>query len=105
MINPDVESVSWLRVVLAIAIVSGLICLMSYGLKYATTHGLVMPRMSKSKRLKLVETLVLDGRRRLVIVQRDNTEHLLLLSLNQDIVVEAHLNANHTAPSKTRSNV
>lgn len=45
-----------------------------------------------SKRLKVVEFLPLDARRRLVIVKRDDKEHLLLLGPQGETVVEAGIN-------------
>ena len=41
------------------------------------------------KRLAMVEVLPLDGRRRLVLVRRDGVEHLVLLGLNNDVLVES----------------
>lgn len=41
------------------------------------------------KRLAMVEVLPLDGRRRLVLVRRDGIEHLVLLGLNSDVLVES----------------
>ncbi len=43
------------------------------------------------KRLAVVESLSLDPRRRLVLVRRDGTEHLLLLGPGGDVVVERGL--------------
>ena len=40
------------------------------------------------RRLALVEVMVLDARRRLVLVRRDEVEHLLLLGANAECVVE-----------------
>lgn len=42
----------------------------------------------KERRLKIVETLPLDGRRKLVIVACDKKEHLVLLGPNSETVVE-----------------
>ena len=41
------------------------------------------------RRLLIEEVLSLDGKRRLVLLKRDGVEHLLLLGLNDDIVVES----------------
>ena len=46
---------------------------------------------SASGRLAVKESLMLDGRRRLVIVARDGAEHLLLLSPQGDVVVETEI--------------
>ncbi|HEY3917763.1 MAG TPA: flagellar biosynthetic protein FliO [Stellaceae bacterium] len=40
------------------------------------------------RRLAIEEVRSLDGKRRLVLVRRDGVEHLLLLGLNDDVVVE-----------------
>ncbi len=42
-------------------------------------------------RLKVKESLMLDARRKLVIVQRDDTEHVLLLGPSGDTVVESNI--------------
>lgn len=46
------------------------------------------PRKGSGRRLGLVETLYLDPKRRLVLISRDGTEHLLLLGPGADLVVE-----------------
>jgi hypothetical protein len=43
---------------------------------------------SRAPRLALVDTLAIDGRRRLVLVRRDSVEHLILLGGPTDVVVE-----------------
>lgn len=40
------------------------------------------------RRLSIQEVLPLDGKRRLVLLKRDSVEHLLLIGLNDDVVVE-----------------
>lgn len=41
------------------------------------------------KRLKVIEVLSLDGRRKLAIVQRDDVQHLILLGGNEETVIES----------------
>lgn len=48
--------------------------------RFATVGG--------KRRLVLVEVLPLDAKRRLVLLRRDNAEHLVLLGLNGDLLVE-----------------
>jgi flagellar protein FliO/FliZ len=92
MTNADVESVSLVRVVLAFIAVGGLLAFFGFILKYFKMRGFRMPGMQQDgRRLHIVENLMIDPRRRLVIVRCDNSEHLLLLGVNQDIVVEANL--------------
>jgi flagellar protein FliO/FliZ len=42
----------------------------------------------KMKRVGLVESTSLDGRRRLVLVRRDNVEHLIMTGGPVDVVIE-----------------
>ena len=88
----DPESISWLRIVMASTTVLGLLGLLSVGLKYVASQGLMLPgKKNVKRRLQLIETLALDTRRRLVIVRQDGHEHLLLLGVGQDIVVKTNL--------------
>ena len=92
MTTPEPESFSWLRILLAFAVVFGLLGLMGLGMRYINARGLKLPRSgNKPKRLELVETLPLDVRRRLVIVRCDGAEHLILLGINQDVVIQSNL--------------
>lgn len=43
------------------------------------------------RRLKVVETLPLDARRRAMILRRDGTEHLVILGPNGETVVETRI--------------
>ena len=44
---------------------------------------------SGARRLGIVEVLPLDGRRRLVLLRRDETEHLVILSAGSEQLIEA----------------
>ncbi len=43
------------------------------------------------RRLKVCESLALDGRRRLVLIRRDDVEHLLLIGATGETVVERQI--------------
>src|SRR6188472_2337300 len=51
----------------------------------ANTHRGRMPRLA------VIDAAAVDGRRRLVLVRRDNIEHLLMIGGPTDIVVEANI--------------
>jgi hypothetical protein len=56
-------------------------------------------------RLALIDTASVDGRRRLVLVRRDNVEHLLLIGGPTDVVIELNINRTGTvgtAPAPVR---
>ena len=60
--------------------------------------GMISP---SKKRLKIVEILPLDGRRKAVIIQRDDTQHLVLLGPSGETVVETNIKAPKDAKSET----
>lgn len=49
------------------------------------------PKGGAKRRLKVVETLSLDSRRRAVILSCDEKEHLVILNANGETVVENNL--------------
>jgi flagellar protein FliO/FliZ len=62
----------------------------------------VMGRLAATgsrRRLAIVEVLPLDAKRRLVLLRRDGAEHLVLLGLTGDIVVERAIGQSGTAGS------
>ncbi len=79
----------YFRFLLALLFVLGLIGLLAviarrFGLGYR-----VRTRPGQPRRLALVEVMPLDAKRRLVLVRRDEVEHLLLLGQGTDTVIEA----------------
>jgi flagellar protein FliO/FliZ len=53
----------------------------------------VVPVTPAKRRLKIVETLSLDARRRLVLIQRDDTQHLVILGGTGETIVETNIKA------------
>lgn len=45
----------------------------------------------KIKRIQIVETTGIDAKRRLLLIKRDGTEHLLLIGGPNDLVVESNI--------------
>ena len=78
----------YFRFAIALVVVLGLIGLLA---AFARRLGMV-PRVSAKnrdgKRLDIVEVANVDGKRRLVLIRRDGVEHLLLLGVNSEIVIE-----------------
>ena len=52
-------------------------------------------------RLAVIDTAAVDGRRKLVIIRRDNVEHLLMIGGPSDVVVETNI-VRSAAPGATR---
>ena len=83
--------VSWLRLLLACLVTLGLLAALAGVLKYLGMRGLTLPGApGRARRLRLIESLPLDTRRRVVIVACDGREHLLLLGANTDTVIASN---------------
>ena len=80
------ESVDYLKFAAALVFVIALMGGLSFVLRrlYGFNNQAILP---SQRRLKILETLQIDPRRRLILVQKDSDEHLLLLGPSQEIVV------------------
>ncbi len=77
-----------LRAIAALAAVLGLIGLAAFAARrFKLLPGIIDPRAQR--RLAIVDSLPLDARRRLVVVRRDQTAHLLLLGPTGDRLIES----------------
>jgi flagellar protein FliO/FliZ len=75
------------RALAALVFVLGLMGGLSYILRRL---GLSGPNVENTgeKRLKVIESTPIDARRKMVLVQRDNVQHLVILGVNEQTVVE-----------------
>ena len=91
----------YFRFVVALAFVLALIGAMAW---LARRFGFAPPPRlpGQPRRLKVIETLALDSRRRLVLVRRDQTEHLLLVGGATEMTVETGIRSPE-APSPSAS--
>jgi len=87
------ELETYFRFLLALILVLGLIGGLTWAARRFGFGGQLTPNAGKSARLAVVEVKVLDSRRKLVLLQCDEREHLILLGPNQDLLVEAGLPA------------
>ena len=80
------------RFVVAFVIVLGLIALTFWLIRrFGGTRVGTMAARGRQPRLAVVDAAPVDGRRRLVLVRRDNVEHLLMIGGPTDIVVEENI--------------
>lgn len=77
---------TYLRFVLALLLVLGLIAILAWALRRFGFGGAL--RTDSRRRIQILETTPLGPRHRLVLIRRDQTEHLLLLGPQGDVVVE-----------------
>ncbi len=75
------------RFLLALGFVVMLIALCAWLARRLGLAGRLVAAGGK-RRLAILEVLPLDGKRRLVLLKRDDVEHLLLLGLHSDLVIE-----------------
>lgn len=80
---------TYLRFLMALGVVLALIGVGAWAVKrFVVERGLPVGRRD-ARRLQVVETLSLDARRKLVLLRRDGTEHLVLFGANQELLVES----------------
>lgn len=77
---------------MAFVFVISLMYLLSWGLRKTGLGGPALKGGSK-RRLSVVETLQIDHKRRLVLVRRDDKEHLIVLGADGEAVVETGISA------------
>ncbi|KAF0114192.1 MAG: hypothetical protein FD149_1917 [Rhodospirillaceae bacterium] len=85
------SSSTYIYSTLALVFVIGLILLLAYLVR--RFGFIVAGSRSRRRRLAVVEAVAVDTRRRLVLVRRDATEHLLLIGGTTDMVVETGIPA------------
>ena|SRR6185312_5968710 len=90
-----------LNAALALAAVIVLIILALWVLKLVMHASNKVVRGSK-RRLAVVDTLPVDGKRQLVIIRRDNVEHLLLTGGPQDMLIEGGIAIEAQQPATAR---
>ncbi|SLN76809.1 FliO/MopB family protein [Oceanibacterium hippocampi] len=82
------EAISLIQYFVALVVVLGLIGLLAWAGK---RFGMA-PRISRPggvRRLSVVDVTTIDAKRRLILVQRDDVQHLLLIGGENDLVVES----------------
>lgn len=81
-----------LRALLALVFVLGLILSLGFLIRrHGWKMGLPTPKKSNQKRLSLVELMVLDNKNKLVLIRRDDTEHLIMIGAEQSHVIERNI--------------
>ena len=89
----DMDLELYSRFLIALVGVLALIGLLTWLARRFGLGGKLVPNKGRERRLSIVEVMALDSRRKLVLVRRDATEHLVLLGPGQDVVVESGIAA------------
>src|ERR1041385_4389860 len=78
--------------IIAFVVALALIGVFAWGLRrYASSRLGANTNRGRMPRLAVIDAAAVDGRRRLVLVRRDNVEHLLMIGGPSDIVVEPNI--------------
>ena len=80
----------------ALLLVLGLIGFAGLAARRFGLPGLAKP--ASARRLKIVESLMISPRQRLVLVRRDGVEHLVMISPDGASVIEASIAASPAEP-------
>lgn len=76
----------------AFVLVISLMFILSWALKKTGLGGPIL-KGSSDRRLSVIETLPVDHKRRLILVRRDDREHLILLGPESETLIEASIPA------------
>ena len=93
------EIEGYIRFILALIFVLALIGILTavarrFGLGYRMAN-----KGSKARRLSIVEVMPVDAKRRLVLLRRDSTDHLVLLGSGPDLLLERGIPAPAEPPA------
>lgn len=83
----------YIRFVVALVFVLALIGLFYWAARRFGLGGAAVPVAGRNRRLRVVEVAQIDGRRRLVLVRRDDVEHLVILGQSSEAVIETGIPA------------
>jgi flagellar protein FliO/FliZ len=88
------EAMELLRGALALVFVLGLIGGAAWAARRFAPAALFSVKSKNDRRLGIIESLQVDGRHRLVLVRRDEAQHLLLIGPNHSQLIESSIAAN-----------
>ena len=95
------EFADYLRFIAALAFVVGLIGILALvARRFGMTPRITRTAGKRGKRLSIVDILPVDGKRRLLLIRRDDAEHLVLLGPNSETVVERGISADPATPNE-----
>ena len=89
------ELITILKAVLSLAFVIGLLLVTLWLIKYfqikLQKHSLIR-NLHKNNRLEIIENKKVDSKNALLLIRRDETEHLILLNPTQGQIIETNIN-------------
>jgi flagellar protein FliO/FliZ len=95
----DIALTDYVRFLLALIFVLGLILGAALLAKRFGIGNQAPMRLRGARRLAIVESIALDTRHRLLLVRRDQAEHLIVIGATSSLVVETGIAAMPAAPA------
>lgn len=83
------DTVDYAQFTMAFLLVIGLIGLMALAMRRFGDPAKRFGGKNAETRLRVVETRLLDSKRRLVLIERDHRQHLLLLGEQRETLIES----------------
>ncbi len=80
---------TYIRFIVALVFVLALIGLLTWLVRHFGLGGRIGSRNRRKSRIGVVELAPVDAKRRLVLVRRDAQEHLILLGVSSELLVES----------------
>ena len=95
------EFSTYFRFLIALIFVLALIGALAWaGRRFGVLRGTVRARNGE-RRIEVIEIAPVDSKRRLLLLRRDQTEHLVLLGPTTDVVIESGIEPKPTTPPRT----
>ncbi len=98
------DTLLYAKYLVVLLFVLGLIGLISYAVRRMGFAPLAEKPKSGKKRLGISQSIGLDSKRRLVLVRRDDKEHLILIGPNTDVLIESDIPAPRTSKKQDHQN-
>lgn len=96
----ELGGVDYLKFLFAMLFVLGLIAALAIGAKkFGLGHRGPVKR-GGGRRLRIIEAMPLDAKRRVILIQRDDQEHLLLLGSTTEAVIETAIQSDKPTTPK-----
>jgi flagellar protein FliO/FliZ len=84
------DSLNITQFILSFVFVIGLILGIAWIVKRFGLERRLIPKARPDARLEIVDQLLIDPRRRVVLIRRDKKEHLVLLSADRELLIETY---------------
>jgi flagellar protein FliO/FliZ len=99
------DATTYIKAVLGLALVLGLIVGLSWLLKRLGFGDSLKGPLGRRRRISTVEGIMLDSRHKAVLIRRDDVEHLVLVGPNTSQVIERNIPAAPAASVDTSAPV